>query len=353
MSVTNLVFRGLFIESEDLRGNCQVHSLQDPLLFLGLTLSKRCNYHCRYCAQDGGQPASQELETEVLRDLIHQGKKLGIKSIVLAGAGEPLLDPAFATVVQTAASQRITTVLYSNGSLITADLARFLYAHDVCVCLKLDTLDAKKFNWLVDRDGAYEKTMKGLENLLHAGYCETQNLANGHILTRLAINAVVTRANLMDLPALALYCAEHGIKLFLDNLSLAGRAVSNWRDLITTPEQYIEVCERINAVLGYSYVGHSLDRTDACILWKYGIVIYLDGEARVCYDDPPEPRIGNIYEHSLIELVRLKQMLYPPQRSGGDCPLKCSLRERLWKKECTTLPPSEARIYFGDLVNTK
>lgn len=351
MSLENLVLKGLFIEPDILQESYKVCPFGDPLLFLGLTLSKRCNYRCRYCAQEGGQRAAQELDQKTLCDLIYQGKELGVRSVVLAGAGEPLLDPAFPAVVETAAALGLTTVLYSNGSRITYNLAQFLYMHDVSVCLKLDTLDEARFNWLTDSENAFKQTMQGLENLLAVGYGEQRSTAGNYSITRLAINAVVTRANLSDLPDLAVYCAKHGIKLFLDNLSLTGRAVLYWKDLITTPEQYVQLCADINAALGCAAVGHSLDRADACILWKYGIVIYLDGEARVCYDDPPAPRIGSIYERSLAELVRDKQVLHPPRPSYGDCPLKRSLRERLWRKVGSILSPPEAVAYFGNLAS--
>ncbi|MEJ5240535.1 MAG: radical SAM protein [Anaerolineales bacterium] len=347
----NLILKGLFVDPQNLHGNCAGLPFPFPLWFLGLTLSKRCNYHCRYCAQDGGKRAARELDQKTLCDLIHQAKDLGAKSVVLAGAGEPLLDPAFPAVIERAAALGLTTVLYSNGSRITRDLARFLYAHDVSVCLKLDTLDEISFNWLTDTNNAFQRTMRGLENLLAVGYGEQETVVGGYRLVRLAINAVVTRSNLSDLPNLAVYCAKQGIKLFLDNLSLAGRAVLHWKELITTPEEYVKLCEEINSRLGYAAVGHSLDRADACILWKYGIVIYLDGEARICYDDPPVPRIGSIYEHSLAKLVHTKQTLHPPKQSFGDCPLKCLLRERLWKKEGSKLSPSEAIAYFGSLAH--
>jgi len=351
MSSSNLVLKGLFVDPQGLPTRSGSHlSLDTPLLFLGLTLSRCCNYRCRYCAQEAGRPAPQEVSGATLRELIREGADLGVQSVILAGAGEPLLDPAFHDVVRTTAELGLTTVLYTNGSQISPAVGEFLYTHDVSISLKLDTLDESCFNWLTGCHDGFRRTMRGLENLFAVGYGERECLPDGHSMTRLAVNAVVTCANLSDLIDLARYCDQLGIKLFLDNLSLVGRAADNWRDLITTPKEYLEACAKINSSLGYEAVGHSLDRAEACILWQYGIVIYFDGEARVCYDDPAIPRIGSIYEHPLKELVSLKQRLHPPMQSDIDCPLKCALRERLWRKVGSTLPGPEAAACFGKLA---
>jgi hypothetical protein len=154
--------------------------------------------------------------------------------------------------------------------------------------------------------------------------------------------------NLADLTELALYCERLSAKLFLDNLSLAGRAALNWKELLVSPADYTRACTAINSAMGYEDTGHSLNGGDACILWKYGIVVYLDGEVRVCYDDPAVPRIGSIFEQPLAELLQTKQTLYPAKPSEADCAIKCCLRQRFWEKVSHTLSPSEAVIYFGD-----
>ncbi len=341
MKTRSLVLRGLFIEPQDLEKPVAAFQLEHPLLFLGLTLSRHCNYRCRYCAQEAGHAAPQELSSETLRDLIAQGYQLGAKSVILAGAGEPLLDPAFPSVVETASEFGLTTVLYTNGSAVTARTAKFLYSHDVSVCIKLDTFSETRFNWLAGHANGFRLTLRGLDHLLDAGYADTTRRYDSTNVVRLAANAVVTRGNLPDLISVAEYCGKRNIKIFFDNLSLVGRAAQNWQELMTPPSDYLQVCAEVNTALGYEAVGHSLDRADACILWKHGIVIYLDGEARVCYDDPATPRIGSIYENSLLELTRIKQSLHPPQPSQGDCPLKCCLRQRLRHALSCTLPEQQ------------
>ena len=63
-----------------------------PLL-LSLYLDTTCNLDCIFCFLDSGKShRSEQLSLKEYKDLIQQGKELGVRSTLFFGAGEPLLD---------------------------------------------------------------------------------------------------------------------------------------------------------------------------------------------------------------------------------------------------------------------
>ncbi len=124
---------------------------------LVLMLTTSCNLACRYCYEDreegcvppvdgGGEPG--EMSPESLRESVgflldHSGEVRKV-SVVLFG-GEPLLRfPLLRVAVHEARAmakargKEISFSLTTNGTLLTAEIARFLKENRVSVCVSVD-----------------------------------------------------------------------------------------------------------------------------------------------------------------------------------------------------------------------
>jgi len=103
---------------------------QRPLLsHLDIELTERCNNACLHCyinraAQDA-QAARRELTSEAWKGILQQAADLGALSVRFTG-GEPLLRPDFAELYVYARRLGIKVVLFTNGRLITPELADLL-----------------------------------------------------------------------------------------------------------------------------------------------------------------------------------------------------------------------------------
>ena len=142
-------------------GECgpSVRTAHPPLRLrtLVLMLTTSCNLACRYCYEDreegcvppaGAAGAPREMSPESLRESVgflldHSGENRKV-SVVLFG-GEPLLRfPLLRAAVRearamaNASGKEISFSLTTNGTLLTAEIARFLKENRVSVCVSID-----------------------------------------------------------------------------------------------------------------------------------------------------------------------------------------------------------------------
>ncbi len=91
---------------------------------LEISLTNACNHRCIFCAVDytGYQPTM--LETDILEKNIPQFAKKGVKSIIYAGEGEPLLHKNAPDIINRTKENGIDAAMSTNGVLLTADISK-------------------------------------------------------------------------------------------------------------------------------------------------------------------------------------------------------------------------------------
>ncbi len=85
-----------------------------------------CNHRCTFCGLDfmGYQP--RFLIAEVFKERLQELGRLGLKSIMYAGEGEPLLHRDIAELAQTAKESGIDVALTTNGVLLKPEKAELI-----------------------------------------------------------------------------------------------------------------------------------------------------------------------------------------------------------------------------------
>jgi MoaA/NifB/PqqE/SkfB family radical SAM enzyme len=209
---------------------------------LGLFLTRRCNFACSYCCTETGEDPADKLSQAELQDAVRQAKAMGARAVVIAGEGEPLLDPILFPFLDFLRDARLKVKIYTNGSAVTAETARRLFARRVAVVFKLHALNERDFNTLAGirasapweeislprSRGETARVPKGLVRLLEAGYRRCRFFSPFE--TGLQIESVITRTNLREIPAIARLC--RGLRLdFIPEL-IIGRS----KDPVDDPE---------------------------------------------------------------------------------------------------------------------
>lgn len=93
-------------------------------LYLEIAPSGGCNHRCIFCALDYLMYKPQFLDTGVLLSAVKQAAKIGVKSIMYAGEGEPLLHKDIADIIGATKKAGIDVSVTTNGVLLTKELAR-------------------------------------------------------------------------------------------------------------------------------------------------------------------------------------------------------------------------------------
>jgi len=92
-------------------------------LYLEISPVGSCNHRCLFCAYDFIGYPNRKLETSRTLKLIDELARGGLKSLLFAGEGEPLLHPDLDTLIRHAKQSGIDVGLFTNGQLLTPLLA--------------------------------------------------------------------------------------------------------------------------------------------------------------------------------------------------------------------------------------
>jgi len=93
-------------------------------LYMEISPVGRCNHRCVFCAYDFLGHPDRMLDTKRLITFIDEIAKAGVKSVLFAGEGEPLLHPDIDRLVIRAKEKGIDSGIYTNGHLLGGDLSK-------------------------------------------------------------------------------------------------------------------------------------------------------------------------------------------------------------------------------------
>jgi cyclic pyranopterin phosphate synthase len=183
------------------------------VIYLRLSLTDRCNFHCSYCSPlSPGQPEDPLSRLEVGR-LVRIFAGLGIRRVRLTG-GEPTLRRDLVEIVrEVAGSPGIEEVALTTNGQALAGLAGPLRAAGVGrVNISLDTLDPGRLQALSGRAASLQRITEGIAAAGAAGFASVK------------LNVVVMRGfNEGELAALARFGWRHGAVVRFIELMPFGR----------------------------------------------------------------------------------------------------------------------------------
>ncbi|MEK7274545.1 MAG: radical SAM protein [Candidatus Desantisbacteria bacterium] len=132
-------------------------------------ITRTCNMKCLHCYSDSDNKRYEgELSTNEAKAVIDDLAEFKVPALLFSG-GEPLMRHDIFKLAKYAQNLKIRTVLSTNGSLITPQIAaRIKETGFIYVGISLDGIGEThdRFRGL---DGAFEKTLAGFENCIAAG----------------------------------------------------------------------------------------------------------------------------------------------------------------------------------------
>ena len=128
--------------------------------YLRVSITDRCNLHCRYCLPPGLEAAEKDRERyltkeEILR-VCRAAETIGIHKFKLTG-GEPLMRPEALEIIRELKALPGTeaVTLTTNGLLLKKALPELQKLSIDGINVSLDTLKPERFSWItgLNRDG--------------------------------------------------------------------------------------------------------------------------------------------------------------------------------------------------------
>ena len=304
-----------------------------------------CNLFCPYCYACGGERLEKEklLSWEQYASILNQAKKLGVDSIGIPGAGEPLLGnnlPLTMKIIRRCEELGIYVTLFTTGEFITEQLAEELYELPVEIMLKGNTLDAQKQDEFISdparglvRKGYGAKRNAAIKLLMGKGFNnEAQCMKKFGRKSRMAlVTSIMTSDsgrlnNLSDVVKILRYCRQNNIIFDCDSLLKRGRGTSC--ELCASDQelknkllelQEIDAQEFGNSwELSQSYVGTVCDR------YMHHLYINQYGDVRPCIG-AMDLVLGNMHNVSLEAAWNSSEMqIIRARKFSGKCGEQCA-----------------------------
>jgi SynChlorMet cassette radical SAM/SPASM protein ScmF len=168
-----------------------------PLRTFYIYLSDNCNMRCRHCwieprFTDGKPDPGRVVDVGALLAAVREARALGLTSAKLTG-GEPMLHPRFLEVVDRLTAEELSLHMETNGTLLTAEGARYLKDKTRLsfISVSIDGADARTHDAFRGVEGAFDGVLKGLSSLVEAGYKNTQVIMSVHRGNRVQVEPLV------------------------------------------------------------------------------------------------------------------------------------------------------------------
>lgn len=297
------------------------------LLTMELETSHVCNLRCIYCYNGSGKKKHNELTLEEILDVVRQGVELGVRRVIVIGGGEPLMHPNIMEIIGYIREQGAAVDLFTNGMLITPEIARRLYEWGVEPVVKCNSLKPEIQDYLVNHKGAAERIQQSIRHLKEAGYPDDSH--------DMGVETIICSFNLAELPEMWRWARNQGIIPYFEMITFQGNAKDR-RDLNVSVEDlrklFVELQRVDHEEYGFDWEPHPPIAALNCSRHEYSCTVTSRGYVLPCVG--VDVTVGNIRHDSLRNILR-------------DSPVISSLRNirKNIKGACRSCP--EAAICYG------
>ena len=257
------------------------------LLSLEIEFNRQCNYRCPYCYAGESQSA-EDYDPRVVDESIEQAAELGAKKIVILG-GEPLLYRDIRRRIERINGLGMGVEIFTNGSLMTDELAKFFYDHGCRVVVKFNSNDPERHDRLTGVKNSKEKAIRAFTLLQAAGYP----------VDMLCASSVISSENIDEIVDMWIKMREFGVTPYFEIMTPQGRLLDN-RKLEVDPMElkrvFSEICE-YDRRHGYEWEAQPPLVGSKCLRHKYSALVNARGDVFPCVGI--DRKIGNILERPL------------------------------------------------------
>lgn len=308
-------------------------------VYIEMSPAGACNHRCRFCAKDFIGYQSRNLERDMMRERLQEMGRLGVRSIMHAGEGEPLLNKHIADIVRVGKEAGIDQAINTNGVLLTPELAAQILPHLEWLRVSLDAASAEVHKSIhVTHGNDFDKIISNLREAVRL------KREHGWKVT-LGFQMVLLPENRHEVFPLAELARDVGvdyltIKPYSQNpqgVAHEFEAVNYEDDLHMAKEleayntDDFHVVFRVNAMKKWDTSDRSYHRCSAMAFWTY---IDAGGDVWGCCNHHSDDRflLGNLYDSTFQEIwegeTRLKMMDWATNDFDiSKCRINCRMDE--------------------------
>jgi len=173
-------------------------------IYVEIGPTNKCNHRCIYCALDWLKHGSIDIKKDVLGRNLENMALTGVKSVMFAGEGEPLLHKDIGYFVEIAKTSGMDVSMTTNGVLFSSEKANEILKNLSWIRFSVDTSNPKTYSEIHrTRENDLDKLM---ENIRYS--CELNSRKNYG--TTIGVQALLMKDNLREIVQLAKDVKELG-----------------------------------------------------------------------------------------------------------------------------------------------
>lgn len=198
---------------------------EGKLVKLLIDLSNVCNLSCVGCFTkriDGkwNNKSKKRLPNEISYEtqirLLEEAADLGVKTVDIVGAGEPILDPNFSEIIDKISRLGMYAVVFTHGVNKALDEAKNFRDRNISFFVKLWSRNPELQKGYVSGSipNYSRRRDEALERLIGAGLSKGAEISIDGIkykTTRLGADVLVMRSNYEEIPELLKFCRQNNI----------------------------------------------------------------------------------------------------------------------------------------------
>lgn len=166
--IQSLIQNNLLVKSDSSSDANRIVSNSEisRLSFAWIEITQQCNLRCIHCYNESSAKTSVSMSMEEYKSVIDQVADLGIKRIQLIG-GEPLIvgNESLKEMLLYARDKFEAIEVFTNGTLLTEDLASFFAEQSIQVAISVYSYDEDNHDHVTDIKGSHKRTIRCLELL--------------------------------------------------------------------------------------------------------------------------------------------------------------------------------------------
>lgn len=234
-----------------------------------IEITNRCNLQCRYCYNDSNIMNYNNMtldEINKIVEFINNNKNI---SLVISG-GEPLLHPQFSNILDFIKKNKYDAMIYTNGVLLSKYIKE-LANSNIKLFVSLDGSSEIGHDYMRGT-GNYNKTISGIEELLHAGF-NSKHLNFSFIINNYNIKSI---ENMIDL---SLHYKVN--KAQFVSMNPRGRGKDLSKELFPSKENIIEMWYMLSE-MNEKYPSLKID---CDVFWQRKVISigkYMPGSCSIC-----------------------------------------------------------------------
>lgn len=294
------------------------------LLCLRLDTNYNCNLQCRYCySYSDDKVKSPPMSLDKAKDIIDQGCEIGLRSVVYLGGGEPTLYTDFWPLIEYMSSKNVIPVIFTNGMLMTPQMAKRLYDTGASVIVKFDGFEDTQEK--LTGEGTFKRIRAGREAILEAGFANRTE--DG--VTRMGVAPCMCTVNYNEIPDIWRFARRNFIFPDFERATTVGNATE---DISLNSEMVFKLLDTLEKIDREEFgivwdVPYASIPAHNCYIYLSGCHVTAYGEVSICPEIPPVAKLSDKPLARILSESPFKEARHIDKHIQGEC-AKCDYLDK-------------------------